>query len=206
MRLVNPPLTPLMIVRDAEARFGGRAPAPRRYEWIDLRRIPRIFLRCVLTSEDQRFFSHDGFDWREIQLAQRAAERTGRAARGASTITMQCARSLFLWQGRSWLRKGLEAYYTFWMEALLSKSRILELYVNVIEMGDGIYGVQAAAQAHFSTTAPALRPEQAALLVAALPNPRKWNPAAPSRNLQARAARIVRNEPVLKVPPGFAGR
>ena len=203
VRVANPPATPLMLVRKIEARLDRRAPAPCRYEWIDLARVPRTFIRCVLTSEDQRFFQHHGFDWREIAIAEREAERRGTPARGASTITMQCARSLFLWQGRSWVRKGIEAYYTFWMELLLSKRRILELYVNVIEMGDGIYGVEAAAQAHFGTSARALNREQAALLAACLPNPREWSPRHPSPALRARAARILQNEPGLKIPATF---
>jgi monofunctional biosynthetic peptidoglycan transglycosylase len=203
VKIVNPPITPLMLLREAEARIAGQPAAPRRYEWIDLARVPRSFLRCVLTSEVQRFFLHHGFDWKEMQIAQREAERRGTPPRGASTISMQCARSLFLWQGRSWLRKGLEAYYTFWMELLLSKHRILELYVNVIEMGDGIYGIEAAAQAHFGTTARGLKREQAALLAAILPNPRERDPRHPSPVVRERAARILREEPALKVPAIF---
>ena len=200
VRVANPPLTPLMLLRSAEAHGANRSDAPRRYVWMDFAQIPRSFLRCVLTSEDQRFYQHHGFDWTEMKIAQREGERRGKAPRGASTISMQCARSLFLWQGRSWIRKGLEAYYTFWMEALLSKRRILELYANVIEMGDSIYGVEAAAQAHFGTSARMLKREQAALLAAILPNPRKRDPRHPSPAVTARAARILRDEPGLKVP------
>ncbi|MGB8168947.1 MAG: monofunctional biosynthetic peptidoglycan transglycosylase [Chthoniobacteraceae bacterium] len=200
VRAVNPPLTPLMLVREAEARINGKPAPPRRYAWIDFAQIPRPLLRCVLTSEDQRFFLHHGFDWKEMKIAQRDAERSGKPLRGASTISMQCARSLFLWQGRSWVRKGLEAYYTFWMELLLPKRRILELYANVIEMGDSVYGVEAAAQAHFGTSARGLKREQAALLAAILPNPRERNPRHPSPIVTARAARILRDEPALKVP------
>ncbi len=203
MRVANPPLTPLMLLRTAEASLDGRTAPPRRYEWIDFAQIPRPFLRCVLTSEDQRFFQHHGFDWHEMKIARLEAERRRKAPRGASTITMQCARSLFLWQGRSLIRKGLEAYYTFWMELLLSKRRILELYANVIEMGDGIYGIEAAAQAHFGTSARGLKREQAALLAAILPSPRKRDPRQPSPVVSARAARILRAEPGLKVPDAF---
>jgi monofunctional biosynthetic peptidoglycan transglycosylase len=203
VRHVNPPLTPLMLLRSAEARLESRPPAERHYQWLDLAQVPRSFLRCVLTSEDQRFLEHHAFDWREIETAQRKAERTGTPVRGASTITMQCARSLFLWQGRSWIRKGLEAYYTFWMELLLPKRRILELYVNVIEMGDAVYGVEAAAQAHFGISGSALKREQSALLVAILPNPRVWSPRQPSAALRARAARVLRNEPGLQASLPF---
>jgi monofunctional glycosyltransferase len=203
VRVVNPPLTPLMLLRPAEARLAGKTAAARRYEWIDFAQIPRPFLRCVLTSEDQRFFQHHGFDWHEVKLARLEAERRRKPVRGASTITMQCARSLFLWQGRSLVRKGLEAYYTFWMELLLPKRRILELYANVIEMGDGIYGVEAAARAHFGTPARHLKREQAALLAAILPNPRQRDPRQPSPAVSARAARILRDEPHLKTPAAF---
>ena len=123
-----------------------------RYRWIGLPQIPEMFLEHLWISEDQRFFQHEGFDWKEMELAVKEAERKGKPVRGASTITNQCARSIFLWQGRSWIRKGLESYDTIWMEMLLPKRRILELYANVIEMGRGIYGVEAASQ-HYSASA-----------------------------------------------------
>lgn len=203
VRVVNPPATPLMLLRAMESRKDGH-PAPAwRYQWIALQNIPPEFVRCVVASEDQRFFEHHGFDWREIAVAQREARRKGKRPRGASTITMQCARSLFLWQGRSWIRKELEAYYTFWMEVLLPKRRILELYVNVIEMGDGVYGVEAAAQAHFGISARALTREQCATLAAILPNPRKLDPRNPSPGLVARRMRILQRESALKLPRGW---
>ena len=114
------------------------------------------------------------------------AERAGKPVRGASTITNQCARSIFLWQGWSWIRKGLESYYTLWMEALLPKHRILELYANVIEMGRGIYGVEAAAHHFFGVSARGLTREQSAMLAAVLPNPKGWNPAQPGVALRRR--------------------
>ncbi len=200
VRFVDPPVTPLMLIRQIESRWESGTPAGRQYAWLPLARIPRDFLRFVFIAEDQRFFQHHGFDWREIKLARRQAEQTGQEPRGASTITMQCARSLFLWQGRSWVRKGLEAYYTFWMEALLSKARILELYANVIEMGDGIYGIEAAARAHFGVSAHALGREQCVALAALLPNPRMWNPAQPTPQLAARCAKILRQEKQVAFP------
>lgn len=198
VRVIDPPGTPLMALRSLD-----RLPPPkatRPYQWIPLREMPRDFLRCALAAEDQRFFQHRGFDWREIHAARREADRTGRAPRGASTITMQCARSLFLWQGRSWLRKGLEAYYTFWMEAILPKRRILELYANVIEMGAGIYGVEAAAQSHYGISARSLDREQCAMLVAILPDPRRRNPRDPSTSLTARRDRILRMSRGMTIP------
>jgi monofunctional biosynthetic peptidoglycan transglycosylase len=194
VRFVDPPRTRPMVFHEIGAFFSRGAAAPLRYRWIDLPQVPPMFLKHLWISEDQRFFQHEGFDWKEIDVAMERAERTGRPVRGASTITMQCARSIFLWQGRSWIRKGLEAYYTFWMEALLSKRRILELYANVIETGRGIYGVEAAAQAHFGRSARELTREQSAMLAAVLPNPKAWNPAKPGPTLRRRQQRILRRE------------
>lgn len=200
VRFIDPPITPLMLLRPLEARFTGQPATARRYVWRDLEKMPRDFVKFALVGEDQRFFQHRGFDWREIRIARAQAERTGSGVRGASTISMQCARSLFLWQGRSWLRKGLEAYYTFWMELLLPKRRILELYVNVIEMGDGVYGLEAAAQAHYGIGSRDLTREQCAMLAALLPAPRAWNPRAPSPRLSARCAKLLRQEKQVTFP------
>jgi hypothetical protein len=153
-----------------------------------------MFLEHLWISEDQRFFQHEGFDWKEMDLAMKKAERKGKPVRGASTITNQCARSIFLWQGRSWIRKGLESYYTVWMEALLPKRRILELYANVIEMGRGIYGVEAASQHYFGISARGLTRDQSAMLAAVLPNPKGWDPTNPSRMLRWRQRRILQRE------------
>ena len=206
VRFIDPPFTPLMLLRPVEARLDGHPASERRYVWRDLRQMPPDFLKLVLTGEDQRFFQHHGFDWREIRVARAQAERDGTEVRGASTISMQCARSLFLWQGRSWVRKGLEAYYTFWMELLLPKRRILELYANVIEMGDGIYGLEAAARAHYGIEPRALTREQCAMLAALLPAPRVWNPRAPSPRLSARCAKLLRQEKQVVFPELAAGR
>jgi monofunctional glycosyltransferase len=206
-RFWNPPLTPLMLLRQAEARWSGKGSHGRHYRWVPSAQIPPDFLRFVLTAEDQRFFQHNGFDWREVSAARAQASRTGKAPRGASTISMQCARSLFLWQGRSWVRKGLESYYTFWMEALLSKHRILELYANVIEMGDGIYGIEAASLGHFQMSARSLSRKECAALAAILPNPREWNPRDPSPNLNRRIEKILNQEKQVRFPLlGAAGR
>jgi monofunctional biosynthetic peptidoglycan transglycosylase len=200
VRWINPPVTPLMLVRQIEARFDGRHSQQRLYQWRDIGQMPRDFLKGVWISEDQRFFQHHGFDWREIRLARARSERTGEDARGASTITMQCARSLFLWQGRSWVRKGLEAYYTVWMELLLSKRRVLELYANVIEMGDGVYGIESAARAHYGVDSRTLSHNQCVMLAAILPNPREWDPRNPTAKLTARFQKISRQEASLHFP------
>ncbi len=200
VRFVNPPRTLPMLLGEGGQLFSSGPRTPLRYRWIDLRQMPEMFLKHLWVSEDERFFQHDGFDWKEMDLAMKKAERTGKPVRGASTITNQCARSIFLWQGRSWLRKGLESYYTLWMEALLPKRRILELYANVIEMGRGVYGVEAAAQHFFGVSARGLTREQSALLAAVLPNPKGWNPAQPSRPLRRREARILRREREARFP------
>jgi monofunctional biosynthetic peptidoglycan transglycosylase len=200
VRFFAPPVTPLMLLRPLEARWEGRTLPDRLYTWLPLERMPHDFLKFVLVAEDQRFFQHHGFDWREMKVARQQAERTGQSVRGASTITMQCARSLFLWQGRSWVRKGLEGYYTFWMETLLSKRRILELYANVIEMGDGIYGLEAAARSHYGVSARALTREQCAALAAILPAPRQWNPRELTPGLAARLAKIHLQEKQISFP------
>ena len=183
-----------MLLEQGGAVFSRKPIAPLRYRWIDLPDMPEMFLKHLWISEDQRFFQHDGFDWKEMDLALQKAKRTGKPVQGASTITNQCARSIFLWQGRSWIRKGLESYYTIWMEALLPKRRILELYANVIEMGRGIYGVEAAAQHYFGVSARGLTREQSALLAAVLPNPKRWDPAKPGAALRRRQQRILFRE------------
>ncbi|MBV9658560.1 MAG: monofunctional biosynthetic peptidoglycan transglycosylase [Verrucomicrobia bacterium] len=203
VRFVNPPGTPLMALRYVEAQCSRGAHPPRvLYRWRPWREVPDDFLRGVWALEDARFFRHHGFDWIEMNAAVQRAERTGGTPRGSSTITMQCARSLFLWQHRDYVRKALEAYYTFWMETLLSKRRIFELYVNVIELGDGVYGLGAASEFWFKKTPGALSADECALLAAMPPAPRRWNPRAPSRRLRARQERALRELPLLHWPPG----
>ena len=194
VRFINPPWTLPMLIEKGDTLFSSEPKRPLLYRWIDLPQIPRMFLEHLWISEDQRFFQHEGFDWKEMDVALKKAERTGRPIRGASTITNQCARSIFLWQGRSWIRKGLESYYTVWMEALLPKRRILELYANVIEMGPGIYGVEAASQHYFRVSARGLTREQSATLAAILPNPKHWDPTKPGGTLRWRQRRILQRE------------
>jgi monofunctional glycosyltransferase len=196
-RFVDPPRTLPMLL---EQMSSSGAKAPLRYRWIPLAQIPEMFLKHLWISEDHRFFQHEGFDWKEMDLAMEKAERTGKPVRGASTITNQCARSIFLWQGRSWIRKGLESYYTIWMELLLPKRRILELYANVIEMGRGIYGVEAASQYYFGVSAHGLTREQSAMLAAVLPNPKGWDPRNPGRILRWRQQLILHRERTARFP------
>lgn len=202
VRFVNPPGTPLMALRHLEARLGGRTPPPVRFRWLPWRALPDDFLRAIWAAEDARFFKHHGFDWIEFHTAMAQAERTGTSPRGISTITMQCARSLFLWQGHSYVRKGLEAYYTFWMEALLPKRRIFELYANVIELGDGVYGVNAASERWYRKPASQLSSDECVALATLPGAPRRWNPHAPSRRYRGRQARAARELPLMRWPTG----
>jgi len=182
--LTRYPVPMPMVLRSIGTSLTDKPVMPNLFIWCNLDAVPVAFQKSVLAAEDQRFFEHGGFDFQHIRLAILEARATGRRPRGASTISQQCARSLFLWQGRSWIRKGLEAYYTLWMELLLSKKRILQLYVNVIELGDGIYGVEAAARHYYNKSARDLTREEAAMLAAILPAPKRWNPLQPTEQVR----------------------
>jgi len=167
--VVPVPLTPLMIARLIDGRGLVRVPVP-------LDSISPALIDAVIASEDSRFCLHDGFDWKAIRAAAATNDKGG-TLRGASTISMQTAKNVFLWPGRTYLRKGFEAYTTFFLEHLWSKQRILETYLNVIEWGPGIYGAEAAARYHFQTTAKNLTATQAARLAVILPNPIEYAPS-----------------------------
>ena len=191
-RLVDPPLTPLVMIRAGEAVAAGRLPRVYR-SWADLESVSPSLVRAVIAAEDDAFLTHRGLDLGAIRRAREwNASHPKRLPRGASTITMQTARNVFLWPGRSWARKVLEAWFAMLIELFWGKRRILEVYLNVVEWGDGIYGAEAAARGWFGVPASALSPRQAALLAAALPHPLRSNPAAPSGYLSARATVIER--------------
>ena len=162
-----------------------------RYAWRDLEQIAPALPLALVAAEDQRFPQHRGFDVDAIRSAL-AEHADGEDLRGASTISQQVAKNLFLWQGRSWVRKGLEVWYTLLIEALWPKSRILEMYANIAEFGDGIYGAQAAARQHWGKDAARLSPAESARLAAVLPAPRRYNAAKPGPFVQRRAAWIQR--------------
>ncbi len=178
-RFVPPPITPLMVLRSLDG-------APIRQHWVSYREISPYLIAAVMTSEDQTFCYHQGFDFGAIREAWLTARITGRL-RGASTISQQTAKNLFLWPEHSFLRKGLEAYLTIALEALWPKRRILEVYLNIIEWGPGVYGAASAAETSFGRPASALTRRQAALLAAVLPNPRQWSAAHPSPHVARRA-------------------
>jgi monofunctional glycosyltransferase len=194
-RVVPPPFTPLMIIRYGEGEAIEK-------QWRPLEEIATALPRSVIAAEDNLFCSHMGFD-REALKSQIEAAQAGERPRGASTISMQLAKNLFLWPDRSMLRKGLEFWLTPYVEALLPKRRILELYLNVVEWGPGIYGAQAAAQAHFGIGADALSEEQAALMAAVLPNPREWIAGDAGAYVRERAAIYQRR--VNQLGPGYFG-
>lgn len=200
---VNPSFTPMMAQRWLEARLSGHKPVPIRHQWIPIEDVPPVFLRMVLSVEDARFFQHDGFDWIEIDAVWRDFREKGKPLRGASTVSMQCARTVFLWQDRTLLRKVFEAYVTVLSERLMGKRRILELYVNLVEMGDGIYGLGAASEYFFHKSANELDTHQLASLAAVLPAPRAWNPTKPSPALQRRIRRVLTRWQSMHLPKDF---
>lgn len=189
--VINPPITPLMVIRSFEYLFTGE-PVRIDKEWVAYNEINKNVFRALVGAEDGRFMSHKGFDWKAIERAQKYNERMdGKKKRGASTISMQTAKNAFLWNGRNYFRKGLEAYFTVLIEAVWGKKRILEVYVNIIEWGDGIYGIQAAAQHYFGKDAKNLTNSEAAALAAVVPNPRRWDAAHPTNYIRKRTSWIL---------------
>jgi monofunctional biosynthetic peptidoglycan transglycosylase len=186
-RFVPPPITILMIERLAEGKGLDR-------RWLPLSQMPPALPRAAIAAEDARFCEHHGFDFNAIQKAlKHDAARPGKL-RGGSTISQETAKNVFLWPDRSWVRKGFEAYFTVLIEALWGKRRIMEVYLNTVEMGPGVYGVEAAAQRDFHESARTLTPDQAARLVAILPSPLKWQVVNPGPYVRRRSGRIDAGE------------
>jgi len=180
------PFTPLMAIRYFE-----NPDEPVEHDWVPMEDISRHLQLAVIASEDQNFANHSGFDFKAIEKAMED-NRSGRKIRGASTISQQTAKNVFLWPGRTWFRKGLEAYFTFLIEIIWSKERILEVYLNSIEMGKGVYGAEAASQYWFKKNASDLGPYEAAAIAAVLPNPREYRANPASGFIQGRKNWIVR--------------
>ena len=183
-------VTPLMIIRCGQ-QVGRGEQLRLRHHWVPLDEMSIYMPVAVIASEDQRFMEHKGFDFDAIEKAI-DENRKGKRQRGASTITQQTAKNVFLWHGHSWVRKGLEAYFTFLIELFWSKQRIMEVYLNSIEMGDGIYGAEAVAQWHFHCTAAQLTRPQCALIAATLPNPLRFSSKNPSNYMLKRQTWIMR--------------
>ena len=188
LRFIPVFITPLMVIRCVE-QVGGGESIKMHHHWVPMEEISRHMPVAVMASEDQRFLKHHGFDYNAIEKAAIHNMKGGKR-HGASTISQQTAKNVFLWPGRSWIRKGFEVYFTFLIEMMWSKQRIMEVYLNSIEMGDGIYGVDAVAEYHFNTTASQLSRSQCALIAATLPNPRRFNSAAPGKYMRKRQRQI----------------
>jgi len=181
--------TPLMLTRLYDQYKAGK-PFKLDHKWVPLSEIAQPLVQAVVASEDNLFLDHNGFDIEQIQKARDEAEK-GKRVRGASTISQQTAKNVFLLPTKSYIRKGIEAYFTLLIEWIWGKERIMEVYLNSIEMGDGIYGAEAVAQAHFKKPAARLSAGEAALIAASLPNPRKFNSGKPSPFMLKRQGQIL---------------
>lgn len=202
LRWIPVPTTALMVARRFEAWRSDKG-RPQVHSWVPLEEIAPSLGLAVLAAEDQNFAEHFGFDWQAIEKALAHNEKS-RRKRGASTVTQQTAKNLFLWEGRTWIRKGFEVWFTFLLELEWSKRRILEVYLNSVEFGDGVFGAEAAARTFFRKPAKRLSPQESALLAAVLPSPRKFRADAPSDYVRGRQAwileqmRLMGGERVLK--------
>lgn len=197
-RVVNPPSTPLMWIRWVESGYDPDSPRVIP-QWTPLSGISPHLVRAVLSSEDQKFYEHNGFDWEAAEAAFHHNLKSDKKI-GASTISMQTARNVFLWQERNWLRKSLEAYFTFLIETFWGKDRILEVYFNVIEWGDGVFGCTDAAQTYYKHSPKKMSPLESAWMAAILPNPRKWSLDPPSKQVEIRQARILNSMKMIRLP------
>ncbi|ASZ10328.1 monofunctional biosynthetic peptidoglycan transglycosylase [Chitinophaga pendula] len=187
LRWVNPPVTITMIASWVSLWGSGKS---LHKSWVSYPNISQYSKLAVIASEDQLFPDHDGFDFKSIEKAMKHNQNS-KKIRGASTISQQVAKNVFLWQGRSYIRKGLEAYFTFMIEKIWGKQRILEVYLNVAEMGEGIFGIEAAAQNYYGKDAASLNREEAAMIAACLPNPTKYTVNPPARITSWRQRRIL---------------
>lgn len=186
-------VTPLMVIRTVSSSESIH------HEWISLEEMPKDMVKAVIASEDAHFLNHNGFDFKAIKQAIEHNKKNNKTKRGASTISQQTAKNVFLWPSRSWLRKGLEAYFTVLIEFFWDKQRIIEVYLNSIEMGNGIYGIAAVADKHFDKEPEKLTKRQCALIAATLPNPRKFNSASPSPYMRKRQRVILREMKSVKI-------
>lgn len=185
-RFIPVPVTPLMLSRSVENGFSDW-----KHTWIPIEEISSNLPLAVIASEDQNFLKHNGFDYEAIEKAIEHNKK-GKRKRGASTISQQTAKNVFLWEGRSWIRKGFEVYFTFLIEIFWSKERIMEVYLNSIEMGNGIYGAEAASQYWYKKSAKKLTQREAAGIAAILPNPRKFKASNSSSYIESRKNHIIR--------------
>lgn len=186
---INPPLTPLMLIRSTLQLFSGENLRLKK-EWVNIESISPNLIKAVVASEDNNFTEHWGFDFEAIKKVNELNKKGGKL-RGASTISQQTAKNVFLWPDRTWVRKGFEVYFTGLIELFWTKKRIMEVYLNVIEMGDGIYGAEMASRYYFNKSAKELTPSEAALIASILPNPRKWHADNPNNYIKRKQQRIL---------------
>jgi monofunctional biosynthetic peptidoglycan transglycosylase len=204
LRWVDPWTSAVMLESRVEAWRDGNTKYRLRQRWVDASQMSPACARAVVAAEDQLFSEHAGFDFDAIRKAAEHNARSKRV-RGASTISQQVAKNLFLWRGRSWVRKGLEVWFTVLIEATWPKERILEVYLNIAEFGRGVYGVEAAAQAFWKKPAKRLTRLEAATLAAVLPNPRRYRADAPSPYVQRRRDWILRQMSAIEMPAATGG-
>jgi monofunctional biosynthetic peptidoglycan transglycosylase len=192
-KFVMVPFTPLMISRAVGHVMDGHSPKLKK-TWVSLQDMSKEMPLAAMCAEDGNFLNHHGFDFEAMEKAWKYNSKHGdkKPIKGGSTISQQVAKNVFLWQGRTYLRKGLEVYFTFLIELFWSKHRIMEVYLNVIEMGDGIYGAEAATQAYYNKSCKKLSRGEAALITVCFPNPRKYSPLAPNNRIYRRQQKIVR--------------
>jgi len=183
-------ITPLMVIRSVEQIFDGELPTIHK-RWVPIEEISTNMSRAVMAGEDQNFMNHYGFDFKAMKRAFEYNKK-GKKIRGGSTISQQTAKNVFLWPGRSYIRKAFEAYFTGLIELFWPKERIMEVYLNVIETGDGYYGVEMAAQKYYKKPAKKLGKSEAASIAACLPNPRKYKPTSSSRFVQRHKSFILK--------------
>jgi monofunctional glycosyltransferase len=194
LKWVNPPITAIQLVNWIEGNGLKR-------DYIDLEEISPNARLAVMASEDQLFPDHNGFDWKSIEKAYEYNKRKPGRIRGGSTISQQVAKNVFLWNGRSWIRKGLETYFTFMIETIWGKRRILEVYLNVSEMGRGIFGIEAASRNYFKKSAKKLTTQEAAMIAACLPNPKKYTVKPLSKRVKNRFPQIQAQMRFLRPDP-----
>lgn len=194
LKWVNPPITITQIVSLVTGHGLKR-------DYVNNNLIASNAKLAAIASEDQLFPDHSGFDWKSIKKAMKYNEKKPGRIRGASTISQQVAKNVFLWQGRSWIRKGLEVYFTFMIELVWGKERILDVYLNVVEMGDGIFGIEMAANQYFNKSANSLSKQEAALIAACLPNPKRYKAKPPSAYINGRSRTIIQQMNNLQTDP-----
>ncbi len=199
-KYVAPPITPHMIIRVFEGLIIGE-PVWINKDWVSYDEVSSNFFRAVVGAEDARFMIHNGVDWKAVEASKKYNERfKGKKKRGASTITMQTAKNTFLPHSRNYVRKAIEVYFTYFIEFFWGKKRILEVYANIVELGPGLYGVEAASQKFFNKSAINLTKREAALLASVLPNPRRWSPDKPTKYINRRVEWIMNRMNSVAIP------